>query len=235
MFDLYVEKSPAVFKVAVLLEECGLEYRTTHVSVSQGQQHEPAFRALSPNGKIPVLVDHAPAGGGAPITIFESGAILVYLSEKTGLFLPTDVRRRAEVMQWHFWQSTGLSPMSGQAIHFLRYAPEEARPYGLLRYTNEVRRLYGVLDRRLEGRSFICDDYSIADIGTYPWTIYHDRLGLDLAGFPELRRWQQSISQRPAVQRAYQRSESELPPVPAPTEEVYRNLFGETASAMKVN
>jgi len=234
MFDLYMERSPAVYKAAIMLEECGLEYRAQHVSVSRGQQHDPAFRALSPNGKIPVLVDHSPADGGPALVVFESGAILAYLAEKTGRFLPKDMRARTEVMQWNFWQSSGLSPMSGQAIHFTRYAPEETRAYGGLRYKNEVLRIYGVLEGRLQGREFICGEYTIADIGTYPWVLMHDRFNFDLGEFPAVQRWYKSITERPAVQRAYARPQKELEPAPAPSKELMQSLFGKTADLLPV-
>jgi GST-like protein len=233
MFELYAEKSPAVYKVVMMLEECELPYKLIYLSVSQGKQHEPAFRKLNPNGKIPVLIDHAPAGGGAPITIFESGAILLYLADKTGRLLPKDTRARSEVMQWVFWQSSGLSPMSGQGIHFTRYAPEEAKPYGLLRYLHEIRRCYGVLDQHLTGRTYICGDYSIADIGSYPWTALHMRLGIDVSPFPNMKRWLDAVAARPAVQRAYARMDADLPAVPAPSAEQYKHLFGEAAAALK--
>jgi GST-like protein len=234
MFDLYAERSPAVYKVAVMLEECALDYRIEPVSVSLGQQHAPAFKALSPNGKVPVLVDHAPLDQGAPVTLFESGAILLYLSDKVGRFLPAEPRSRAEVMQWHFWQSSGLSPMSGQAIHFTRYAPESVKEYGSVRYKNEVLRLYGVLNQRLEGRDFICGDYSLADIGTYPWVVVHDRFDFDLDVYPALARWYASVSARPTVRRAYDRLSTDMPPTPAPSPELLQSLFGESAPLMRV-
>jgi GST-like protein len=232
MFDLYAERSPAIYKVAIMLEECALSYQLKHVSVSHGKQHEPAFRALSPNGKIPVLVDHEPADGGQPLVIFESGAIVLYLADKVGAYLPTDVRQRSEVMQWHFWQSTGLSPMSGQAIHFTRYAPQNTREYGSLRYKNEVLRLYGVLDKQLRGREYICQVYSIADLGTFPWIVLHDRFDFGLEAYPDLYRWYANMSRRPAVERAYSRLKTDLGPTPDPSPELLQSLFGATASLL---
>lgn len=230
MFDLYVEKSPAIFKSAIMLEECGLDYKCIHVPISEGKQHTPEFRALSPNGKIPVLVDHEPVDGDAPLVVFESGAILVYLAEKTGRFLSAEARRRAEALQWLFWQSSGLSPLAGQAIHFLRYAPDEAKPYGQLRYLGEVRRHYGVLDKHLEGRDFIAGDYSIADIGSYGWVNMYDRYGFTLADWPSLERWWRSIATRPAVVRAYAAVDAARTVSPVPPEDFNTHLFGEAVA-----
>jgi len=230
MFDLYVEKSPAIFKAAIMLEECGLTYKCIHNPISEGAQHTPEFRALSPNGKMPVLVDYEPADGGAPLVVFESGAILVYLAEKVGRFLTTELRRRTEALQWLFWQSSGLSPLAGQAIHFIRYAPDEAKPYGQLRYLGEVRRHYGVLDKHLEGREFIAGDYSIADIGTYGWVNMYDRYNYTLADWPNVERWWRSIAQRPAVVRAYEQVDAARRVSSVNPEEFNKNLFGEAAA-----
>jgi GST-like protein len=230
MFDLYVEKSPAIFKSAIMLEECGLDYRCIHVPISEGKQHTPEFRALSPNGKTPVLVDHAPADGGAPLAVFESGAILVYLAEKTGRLLAAEPRRRSEILQWLFWQSSGLSPLAGQAIHFIRYAPDEAKPYGQLRYLGEVRRHYSVLDKHLEGRPFIAGDYSIADIGSYGWVNMYDRYDFSLTDWPNLERWWKSITERPAVGRAYAKVDAARTVRSVSPDEFNVNLFGEKAA-----
>ncbi len=234
MIDLYVEQSPAVFKVAMLLEECGMDYTPHHLSVSQGKQHTPEFRAISPNGKVPAIVDHAPAGGGEPLAIFESGAILVYLAEKAGRFLPDDVRQRAAVLQWLFWQSSGLSPLSGQAIHFIRYAPQETRAYGQLRYLGEVRRHWAVLDKHLTGRDYIADEYSIADMGAFTWVNLFDRFDYTLDEYPDLKRWWGAISERPAVKRAYQAvagARNELSDLSM--EDFQKHMFGaEAASKM---
>jgi GST-like protein len=232
MFDLYVEQSPAIFKAAIMLEECGLEHRCIHVPVSEGKQHSPEFRKLSPNSKIPVLVDHEPTDGGAPLVVFESGAILVYLAEKTGRFLATEPRRRSEILQWLFWQTSGLSPMSGQAIHFIRYAPEHTREYGQLRYFGEVRRLFGVLDTHLEGRDFIAGDYSIADMGTYGWVNMYDRYKWTLDEWPNVKRWWGSIAGRPAVKKAYETVAAARSPSASTvaTDDFNRNMFGEAAA-----
>ncbi|MFC3174376.1 glutathione S-transferase family protein [Novosphingobium bradum] len=232
MIELYVEGSPAVFKAAIMLEECGLDYRCRHVSISHGMQHEPEFRALSPNGKIPVIVDAAPADGGEPLAVFESGAILVYLAEKTGRFLPTEPRARTQVMQWLFWQSSGLSPFSGQAVHFLRYAPEAARPYGRLRYIGEMKRHWAVLDTHLAGREWIAGDYSIADIGAFPWINMADRFRMTFDDLPELDRWWRAVGERPAVRRAYDKVVAARVDRPIDEEAFRRNLFGAAAEQM---
>jgi GST-like protein len=231
MFDLYVAGSPAILKVAVMLEECGLPYKTIYISIGEGRQHSPEFRALSPNGKMPVLVDHEPTDRGAPLVVFESGAILVYLADKTGQFLSAQPRPRAEALQWLFWQAAGLSPFFGQAVHFIRHAPAEARPYGRLRYLGEVRRHLGVLDKHLEGRDFIAGDYSVADMGAYPWVNLSDQLRVPVSDYPNVERWWKSIGGRPAVKRAYDRVMTARPEsAPVPPEEFNRNMFGEAAA-----
>jgi GST-like protein len=232
MFDLYVEKSPAIFKVAMMLEECGQAYNCIHVPISEGKQHTPEFRALSPNGKTPVLVDHQPTDGGAPLVVFDSGAILIYLAERTGRLLPTEVRRRSETLQWLFWQASGLSPLAGQAIHFIRYAPDEAKPYGQLRYLGEVRRHYGVLDKHLEGREFIAGDYSIADIGTFGWVNMYDRYNYTLSDWPNLERWWKSITERPATVRAFDHVNAARTVVEVAPQDFNKHLFGEAAAKM---
>ena len=205
MIELYFAATPNGLKLKLFLEEAGLPYFITPVSLSKGEQFKPEFLAISPNNKIPAIVDHAPAGGGAPVTVFESGAILLYLAEKIGQFIPKDTAGRVEVLEWLFWQVAGLGPMAGQAGHFKVYAPEPV-PYAIDRYTREVARLYGVLDRRLEGREFIAGEFSIADIACYPWmvgatTILKEALGGHLDGKPAIDRWMREIAARPAVQR----------------------------------
>jgi GST-like protein len=170
------------------------------VNIGRGDQFKPEFLALSPNNRMPAIVDHDPIGGGAPIAIFESGAILLYLAEKLGRFMPPDVRDRYEVVQWVMWQMGGLGPMSGQANHFRHYAPEPL-PYAIDRYTSEVKRLYGVMDRRLADRPFLAGEYSVADMASYPWVIAHDRLEIKLDELPHLKRWCDDMKARPAVQR----------------------------------
>ena len=203
MIDLHYWPTPNGHKVKLMLEETGLAYRELPVDIGRGDQFEPAFLAIAPNNRIPAIVDHAPAGGGDPLSIFESGAILLYLAEKTGRFLPADLRGRNEVLQWLFWQVGGLGPMTGQHGHFSVYAPEKI-PYAMDRYRRESERLLGVLDKHLEGREFIAGDgYSIADMASHPWISPYDKAPLDLAPFANVRRWHAAIAARPAVQRAY--------------------------------
>jgi len=206
MIDLYYWTTPNGHKITLLLEETGLPYRIFPVNIGRGEQFDPAFLRISPNNKIPAIVDSEPTDGGEPLSLFESGAILLYLAEKTGRFLPADLRGRAAVIEWLVWQVAGLGPMLGQNHHFSQYAPEPL-PYAIDRYRKESERLYGVLDDRLEGRDFIAGDYSIADMAVYPWIVPHEKQGMDLAEFPNVRRWFEAIRQRPAVVRAYARAE----------------------------
>ena len=225
MIDLYYWTTPNGHKITIFLEEAELPYRIRPVDISTGAQFEPEFLEISPNNRIPAIVDHEPAGGGAPIAIFESGAILQYLADKTGRFLPTDLRGRTEVMQWLFWQIAGLGPMLGQNHHFRQYAPQ-LLPYAIERYVRETARLYGVLDDRLADREFIAGAYSIADMASYPWIVPHERQGQDLADFPHLRRWFETIRARPAVQRAYARAD-EINTRPTVTEDARDVLFAQ--------
>jgi GSH-dependent disulfide-bond oxidoreductase len=207
MIDLYYWTTPNGHKITMFLEETGLEYRIAPVNIGAGAQFEPAFLAIAPNNRIPAIVDHSPADGGAPLSVFESGAILLYLAEKCGQLLPAGVRGRAEVTQWLFWQMAGLGPMAGQNHHFAAYAPEKI-PYAIERYVKETNRLYGVLNRRLADRAFIAGDYSIADIACYPWIVPYERQGQRLEEFPHLQRWFNAIHDRPATLRAYARAAS---------------------------
>lgn len=202
MIDLYFSPTPNGMKLKLFFEETGLPHRVLPVSLSRGEQHAPAFLAISPNNKIPALVDHLPADGGAPLPMFESGAMLLYLAEKSGQLLPAEPRARAEAIQWLFWQMAGLGPMAGQNGYFRVYAPAPVTP-AIERYTSETRRLYGVLDRHLAGRDFIAGSYSIADIACYPWIVPHTGHGMALDDFPHLRRRFDSIGARPATARAY--------------------------------
>ena len=202
MIDFCFSATPNGLKVRLFLEEAELPYRTVPVSLSRGEQFRPEFLAISPNNKIPAIVDHAPLGGGAPLALFESGAILLYLADKIGRFIPVDPRARMDVLQWLFWQVGGLGPMAGQIGHFNVFAPEQV-PYAIDRYTRELHRLYGVLDRRLAGRAFIAGEYSIADIACYPWIVPHAPHGQDLADFPHLQRWFGTIAARPGTRATY--------------------------------
>jgi GST-like protein len=230
MIDLYYWTTPNGHKVTMFLEESGMPYRINPVNIGKGEQFRPEFLAIAPNNRIPAIVDRDPADGGAPLTLFESGAILQYLAEKSGQFLPADVRGRAEVMQWLFWQMGGLGPMAGQNHHFVQYAPEKIQ-YAVERYVNETNRLYGVLDRRLAGRAFIAGDaYSIADMAAYPWIVPHEKQRQRLSDFPHLARWFAAVAARPATQRAYARAD-EVNTQPTVSEEARRVLFGQTAAS----
>ena len=228
MIELYYWATPNGHKITMFLEEAGLEYRIHPVDIGAGDQFKPEFLAFSPNNRMPAIIDTAPADGGEPITVFESGAILLYLAEKTGQFLPSDVRGRKTVTEWLFWQMGGLGPMAGQNHHFGLYAPEKI-PYAINRYVNETNRLYGVLDRQLQGREFIAGQhYSIADIACYPWVVPWQRQQQNIEDFPNLSRWLQAIEQRPATQRAYARGEPYSRRA-TETEEGKKILFGQTA------
>jgi GST-like protein len=203
MIDLYYWPTPNGHKVAMFLEETAMPYRIVPVNIGNGEQFKPDFLAISPNNRMPAIVDHLPLEGGAPISVFESGAILLYLAEKSEQFLPLDIRGRTEVTEWLFWQVAGLGPMAGQNHHFSRYASEKV-PYAIERYVKETNRLYGVLNTRLVGREFIAGAYSIADMATYPWVVPHEMQGQSLDDFPHVRRWFDAIRARPATVRAYE-------------------------------
>jgi GSH-dependent disulfide-bond oxidoreductase len=199
MIELHTWSTPNGRKVSVMLEECGLPYSVHKVNIGQGEQFKPEFLSISPNNRIPGILD--PDGpDGKPLKLFESGAILVYLSGKTGKFLPSSTRGKYIALQWLMFQMGGVGPMFGQAHHFLRAAPEQV-PYGIKRYTDETRRLYGVLDKRLSEAAFLADEYSIADIATFPWIARHEWHKVDLAEFPNVKRWYDTINRRPAVVR----------------------------------
>jgi len=228
VIDVYYWGTPNGLKIKLFLEEAGLPYRIIPVDIGKGEQFRPEFLKIAPNNRIPAIVDHEPKGGGAPIALFESGAILLYMAEKIGRFIPTDIRGRALTLQWLFWQVAGLGPMAGQNGHFSHYAPEKL-PYAIERYVKETNRLYGVLDRQLAGGEYIAGDYSIADIACYPWIVSHARHGQNLDDFPALKRWFYRITERPACQRAYvgvQLSYSRKM-----SDEERRILFGQTATS----
>jgi GST-like protein len=212
----------------MFLEEADLPYSIVPVNISKGEQFKPEFLRFSPNNRIPAIVDNAPAVGGRPVSVFESGAILVYLGDKTGKFLPTEPYSRVEVMQWLFWQMGGLGPMAGQNHHFSQYAPEKI-PYAIERYVKETNRLYGVLDKRLADREFVAGDYSIADMASYPWVVPYERQGQRLDEFPNLKRWFETIRARPAVTRAYELAKK-INVQPTVSEESKSILFGQTAA-----
>ena len=227
MIELYYWTTPNGHKITMFLEETGLPYEIRPVNIGKGAQFDPAFLAIAPNNRIPAIIDRAPAGGGAPLALFESGAILLYLAEKTGQFLPQELHERFDVIQWVIWQVANLGPMAGQNHHFGGYAPEKI-PYAIERYVKETNRLYGVLNKRLNGRDFISGDYSIADIATYPWVVPHERQGQDLGHFPHLKRWFERIRARPATVRAYEKAKS-INTESVMSEEAKKVLFGQTA------
>ncbi len=232
MIDLYYWPTPNGHKITMFLEEAGVEYKINPVNIGAGDQFKPDYLKISPNNKMPAIVDHAPADGGGDLSVFESGAILIYLAEKTGKLLPGDLRRRKTVLEWLFWQVGGLGPMAGQNHHFSNYAPEKI-PYAIERYVKETNRLYGVLDRRLEGRAYIAgDDYTIADIASYPWIVSWKMQQQNLDDFPNLKRWFAAIHDRPATVRAYAQAEPYLKK-PTVTEESRNVLFGQTAASVR--
>jgi GST-like protein len=233
MIDLYYWTTPNGHKITIFLEETGTPYKIIPINIGKGDQFKADFLAVSPNNRIPALADHAPKDGGKPISVFESGAMLVYLAEKTGQFLSSDLRKRTDAMQWLFWQMGGLGPMSGQNNHFSNYAVEKL-PYAMDRYRNEVNRLYGVLNKRLADREFIAGEYSIADMASYPWVVPHERQGQKIDEFPHLKRWLDSIAARPAVVRAYDLAKKINPNqggIRTPEERAI--LFGQTASSVE--
>jgi GST-like protein len=226
MIEVHYWPTPNGWKVTIALEEMGLAYRIVPVNIGRGEQFRPEFLAISPNNRIPAIVDPEPPGGGAPVSVFETGAILLYLAEKTGRFLPSDLRGRFETLQWLMWQMGGLGPMLGQAHHFRQYAPEKI-PYGIDRYTNEANRLYGVMDRRLADREFLAGPYTIADMAAWPWVVPHKNQGQDLEAFPNVQRWFEALRARPAVQRGLSVG-AELRQA-APDPRAREILFGQTA------
>lgn len=230
MIDLHYWPTPNGHKITLFLEEAGLPYTIHPVNIGQGDQFKPEFLKIAPNNRMPAIVDTDPADGGDPISIFESGAILIYLANKTGKFFGPDQRDKIVQMQWLMWQVGGLGPMAGQNHHFNRYAPE-AIPYAQKRYIDETARLYGVLDRQLAGRPFVSGEtYSIADMAIYPWIVPHAAQSQDLDDFPHVKRWFDAVAARPATQRAYAKGEA-IRPADAPvTDEQKKVLFGQGAA-----
>src|SRR5512143_124386 len=206
MIDLYYWPTPNGHKITIFLEETGLPYALKPVNISKGEQFDPAFLKISPNNRIPAIVDHAPADGGPPLSLMESGAILEYLGSKTGKLVPAGFRARWDCLQWLYWQMGNLGPLAGQNHHFVHYVAEKL-PYAIDRYVRETGRLYRVLDRRLADRAFLAGEYSIADIACYPWVL-PERQSLDIDEFPHLKRWKAELRERPAVQRAYEIAKS---------------------------
>lgn len=233
MIHLYYWTTPNGHKITLFLEETGVPYRIVPVNIGRGEQFAAEFLRISPNNRIPAIVDDAPADDGAPLSVFESGAILLYLADKTGQLLPRDLRARHAALQWLFWQVGGLGPMAGQNHHFVHYAPERL-PYAVERYVKETSRLYAVLDRQLADREFIAGAYSIADIACYPWVVPHERQLQKLEDYPNLRRWFETIRARPATVRAYARAQEVNPKDrPVVDEESRRVLFGQDAATVR--
>lgn len=215
----------------MFLEEVGVPYTLIPVNITSGEQFTPSFLRISPNNRMPAIVDREPEDGGAPISVFESGAILLYLAEKFGRFLPQALRAQVEAKEWLFWQVAGLGPMAGQNFHFSRYAPEKI-PYAIDRFARETNRLYGVLNQRLAGRDFIAGEYSIADMAVYPWIVPYEQQGQRLDDFVHVKRWFQAIGQRPATHRAYERA-NEVNSTTEISEESRKILFGQSGATLK--
>jgi GST-like protein len=233
MIDLYYWTTPNGHKITIFLEETGLPYKIFPINIGKGEQFAKDFLAISPNNRIPAMIDHEPPGGGAPISVFESGEMLLYLAEKTEKFLSKDIRARTQTLEWLFWQMANLGPNSGQNNHFSNYATDKI-PYAMDRYRNEVNRLYGVLDRRLEGRDYVAGEYSIADMAIYPWIVPHERQHQNIADFPNIKRWLDAVFERPAVKRAYAKAKEVNPnPGGIRTAEERAILFGQTAASVK--
>lgn len=226
MIDLHYFPTPNGWKVSIALEELGLPYRIVSCNIARGEQFTPEFLAISPNNRMPAIVDHEPEGGGAPISVFESGAILQYLADKTGRLLPSDLRRRVQAIEWMYWQMANQGPMCGQAGHFRNYAPERL-DYPIERYTREARRLYEVLDKRLAGRDYIADELSMADILCWPWIHMREHHAQTLDDLPNLRRWFETLAERPAFVRGLAAGEDLAREMQGGLdEEARKNLFG---------
>ena len=226
MIDLHYAPTPNGWKISIMLEELEMPYKVIPVNIREGDQFKPEFLAISPNNRIPAIVDHAPADGGAAITMFETGAILIYLAEKSGRFLPADLRGRFNVMQWLMWQMGGLGPMLGQHGHFALYA-QEIIPYAIQRYRDETARLYKVLDTQLgKTGAYVAGDYSIADIACFPWTMTHKAQGFTLDDYPNIKRWYADVRARPKVQAGLAVGKFDKTPF---DEQSRKNMFGKTA------
>jgi GST-like protein len=232
VIDLYYWPTPNGHKITMFLEETGLAYELIPVNIGKGDQFKPDFLKIAPNNRMPAIIDHEPADKGAPVSVFESGAILLYLAEKTGKFIAKDLRGRVETLQWLFWQMAGLGPMAGQNHHFSQYAPEKI-PYAIDRYVRETNRLYAVLDKRLADREFVAGPYSIADMAAYPWIVPYERQGQKLEDFPNLKRWFEAIKARPATVRAYEKGKPINPTPGIRTEEEKKILFGQSAASVR--
>jgi GST-like protein len=232
MIELHFWPTPNGHKITIFLEEAGLPYTLVPVNIGRGEQFRPEFLAIAPNNRMPAIVDRDPIDGGAPISVFESGAILTYLAQKIGRFLSSDLRQRVQTLEWLFWQVGGLGPMAGQNGHFSVYAPEKI-PYAIDRYVKETNRLYGVMNTRLGKQEFLAGEYSIADMACYPWIVPFKAQGQDLDDFPNLRRWFEAIRARPAVVRAYEKGNAVSPQRAPLDDEAKKVLFGQTAASIE--
>ena len=232
MIDLYYWTTPNGHKITMFLEEAGLPYRVVPVNIGKGEQFADSFLKIAPNNRIPAVVDHSPEDGGQPLSVFESGAILLYLADKIRQFIPDDLRGRNETLQWLFWQMGGLGPMAGQNHHFVQYAPDPI-PYARERYIKETSRLYGVLNKHLsDGREYVVGQYSIADMAIYPWIVPHHRQQQDLADLPHLAKWFGRVSKRPATTRAYELAK-QINTAPVVDDETRKLLFNQDASIIR--
>lgn len=231
MIDLYYWTTPNGHKITIFLEEAGVPYKIHPVHIGRGEQFKPGFLKIAPNNRIPAIVDNAPAEGKVPISLFESGAILLYLADKTKKFIPKDLAGRTETIQWLFWQMAGLGPMAGQNHHFTQYAPEKI-PYAIERYVKETNRLYGVLNHQLEKSEFVAGGYSIADMAIYPWIVPYEKQSQNLNDFPALKSWFEKVKTRPAVVRAYEKAAA-INTAPSVDEEARKHLFNQTASMIR--
>jgi GSH-dependent disulfide-bond oxidoreductase len=232
MIDLYYWTTPNGHKITMFLEEAGVPYKVHPINIGKGDQFKPEFLAIAPNNRIPAMIDNEPADKGAPISLFESGAMLLYLADKTQKFIPQDLRGRNDCIQWLFWQMAGLGPMLGQNHHFTQYAPEPI-PYAIDRYVKETSRLYAVLDKRLADREFLAKTYSVADMACYPWTLGYERQRQKLEDYPHVKRWIESIKARPATQRAYDIVKTVNPAQQPMTAEAKKLLFGQDAATVR--
>ena len=223
MIDLYTARTPNTQKIHIMIEETGLEYREIRIDIGKGDQFTPEYLKINPNNKVPTIVDHDPLDSGPPFPVFESGAILIYLAEKTGQFLSTDLRARSQTLQWVMFQMGSVGPMLGQAHHFRAYAREKI-PYAIDRYTKEAGRIYHVLDKRLSSHEYLIDDYSIADMAVFPWIRLHERQGQVLQEFPQLKRWFDAISARAAVERDMEKLSAAVINI---DDEFWKNMWGE--------
>lgn len=231
MIDLYYWTTPNGHKITIFLEEAKLDYKIIPINIGVGEQFQPSFLSIAPNNRIPAIVDHDPADHGKPLSVFESGAILLYLADKSKQFIPEDLRGRNQVLQWLFWQMAGLGPMAGQNHHFVQYAPEVI-PYAIDRYIKETARLYAVLNKQLANSEFIASTYSIADMACYPWILGYEKQRQNINNFPNIKRWLQTIQARTAVISAYEKADK-INTQPVMTEDAKRILLGQDARTVK--